>query len=186
DGTTSDVLDVPCPALNIASPDEDGNVYFSGMVDTVGYQLKNKGELTRCVARVNKGEREIAEGWPRQLEELTEGRPAGRFYYLRDGKGLLTVYHGDLELEEDADPATVFTDNWGLWLVDLEAWKAEPIEAWDRGSSNLFFSRVDDKTFLHKVDSNFSETQIFEIKADGSFKLELTVPGYSIVLVRVR
>jgi hypothetical protein len=186
DGTTSDVLDVPCPALNIASPDEDGNVYFSGMVDTVGYQLKNKGALTRCVARVNKGEREIADGWPRQLEELTDGRPAGRFYYLRDGKGLLTVYHGDVELDENADPATVFMDDWGLWLIDLEAWKAEPIEDWDRGSSNLFFSRVDDKTFLHKVSSDFSETQIFEIKADGSFKQQLTVPGYSIVLVRVR
>jgi len=45
---------------------------------------------------------------------------------------------------------------------------------------------IDDKTFLHKVSSDFSETQIFEIKADGSFKQQLTVPGYSIVLVRVR
>jgi len=186
DGAAPELLDVPCPALNIASPDEEGNVYFSGMVDTIAYQLKNKGELTRCVARVNKGERKIADGWPRELEELTDGRPAGRFYYLRDGKGLLTVFHGDSELAEDADPASVFMDDWGLWLVDLDEWKAEPIEDWGFGSSNLFFSRVDNRTFLHKVRSDFSETQIFEIESDGTFTQQLTVPGYSIVLVRVR
>lgn len=187
DGSVAELLDVPCPALNIASPDEDGNIYYSGMVDTVAYQEKNRGALTRCVARVNAGEREIADGWPRAFEELTDGRPAGRFYYLRDGKGILTVFHSERsKLGADDDPGVLFEDNWGLWLVDLDAWKAEPIEPWGYGSSNLFFSRVDDKTFLHKVNADFSETQIFEIEADGSFEQQLTVPGYAIVLVRVR
>jgi hypothetical protein len=70
--------------------------------------------------------------------------------------------------------------------VDLDEWKAEPIEEWGYGSSNLLFSRVDDGTFLHKVSADFSETQIFEVKSDASFAQRLTVPGYAAVLVRAR
>jgi len=70
--------------------------------------------------------------------------------------------------------------------VNLEAWEAEPIEAWGYGSSNLFFSRVEDRTFLHKVRADFAETTIFEVKPDASITEQIVVPGYGVVLVKVR
>ncbi|HEX6244292.1 MAG TPA: hypothetical protein VFZ61_25420 [Polyangiales bacterium] len=188
DGSVKKLLDVPCPALNIATSDEQGNVYYSGMVDTVGYQLlETDSKLERCVVRINAGEEKIADGWPRRFEELTGGRPAGRFYYLADGKGLLTVFQQERAKPDKEDSfGTIFADHWALWLVDLEAWSAEPLDAWEPGSSNLFFSRVDGRTFLHKVAADFSETVLYEVKSDGSVTPQITVPGYSIVLVRVR
>ena len=63
---------------------------------------------------------------------------------------------------------------------------AAPIDAWGFGSSNLFFSRVGDRTFLHDVNPDFSETVIYEVAADGAITPSITAPGYAIVLVQVR
>ena len=188
DGSVRKVLDVPCPALNIATADERGNLYFSGMVDTVAFQLfEPERPLERCNVRINAGEDTIAPGWPRRFEELTNGRPAGRFYYLRDGKALLTVFHEERATLDPADSfGSIFADHWGLWLVDLDAWSAAPIDAWGFGSSNLFFSRVGDRTFLHDVNPDFSETVIYEVAADGAITPSITDTGYAIVLVQVR
>jgi hypothetical protein len=78
EGALEALLDVPCPALQSATRDEAGNLYFTGMSDTIPYQLLEEGNsLERCVARIDAGEREVAEGWPRRFEELTDGRPTG-------------------------------------------------------------------------------------------------------------
>jgi hypothetical protein len=187
DGSVS-LLDVPCPALNIATQDEAGNTYFSGMVDTIAFQrLEASSTLERCVARINAGEQTVADGWPRSLEELTGGRPAGRFYYLRDGVALLSVFHAE---RATVDPEDIFTsffgDHWALWLVDLENWTARRIEGRDYGSSNLFFSRIGQRTFIHDVAADFTETVISEIDIDGTITPLITVPGYAIVLRQVR
>jgi hypothetical protein len=66
-----------------------------------------------------------------------DGRPAGRFYYLRDGVGILTVFHQERATIDATDTfGSIFADNWGLWLVDLDAWKASPIADWGFGSSS--------------------------------------------------
>lgn len=188
DGALDTLLDAPCPALNIATADEQGNLYFTGMVDTIAYQLLEAGSsLERCAVRVNAGEHAIAEGWPRRFEELTEGRPSGRFYYLKDGVGILTVFHEERATVDPADAfGSIFADHWGLWLVDLDAWRAEPIEGWGFGSSNVFFSRVGARTFLHRVSADFSETKIYEITTAGGVTLQLTVPGYATAVAQVR
>lgn len=189
DGQLETLLDVPCPGLQIATRDEQGNLYFSGMVDTIPYQLRESGStLERCIARIDAGTHAMADGWPRKLEELTGGRPTGSFHYLRDGIGIMTVYH-----VENADPASDtflddwYTANWGLWLVDLERWEARRIESWPLGPSNIFFSQVDGRLYLHSVAADFSSTTIDEITSDGTFSRELTVPGYAAYpLLRLR
>jgi hypothetical protein len=188
DGSLDALLDAPCPALNIATSDEDGNLYFTGMVDTLAHQLLEPGsQLERCVVRINAGEQTIAEGWPRRFEELTGGRPSGRFYYLKDGVGLLTVFHEERATLDSKDSfASIFADHWGLWLVDLDAWQAEPIEGWGFTSSNVFFSRVDERAFLHRVKADFSETTLFEVTVDRKVTPRITLPGYGIQLARVR
>jgi hypothetical protein len=186
-GGVRKLIDAPCPALNIATQDEQGNVYFSGMVDTLAHQLlAPQSSLQRCVVRINAGEDEIAEGWPRRFEELTGGRPAGRFYYLRDGKGLLTVFHQERATLDPEDASSIFADHWGLWLVDLNAWQAAPIEAWGFTSSNVLFSKVDGRAFLHVVKSDFSETTLHEVAVDGRTTPQITAPGYVSVLVKLR
>jgi hypothetical protein len=188
DGSIRKIIDVPCPALNIATADEEGNLYFSGMVDTLAVQLLEQGSsLERCTVRIDAGQDSIADGWPRRFEELTEGRPAGRFYYLRDGVGVLSVFHGErATLDPNDSFGSIFADHWGMWLVDLDRWTAAPIDEWGFGSSNVFFSRVDGRTFLHEVASDFSQTVIYEITPSGSITPQITAPGYATVLVKVR
>lgn len=181
DGRLDALLDAPCPALQIATADEEGNLYFSGMVDTIAHQLvEPDNTVERCVVRVNAGEETIADGWPRRFEELTGDRPAGVFYYLKDGIGVLTVYHVEnADPESDMFLETWYKDNWGLWLVDLENWEAEPITEWELGPSNVFFSKVDDRLFAHKVAADFSETTVYEVTVEGSVTERMTIPGYA-------
>lgn len=182
-----ELLDVPCPALNVVTRDEDDNLYFSGMVDTLGHAYAEpQNAVERCVARIDAGEQTIAEGWPRSFDELVGGRPAGRFQYMRDGKGLLLVFHEERATIDPEDTASIFTDHWALWLVDLESWSAERIEDWGYGSSNVFISRVGGRTFLHDVAADFSEAVISEVDVDGTVTERIRAPGYAAVLVQVR
>ena len=48
-----------------------------------------------------------------------------------------------------------------------------------------FFSRVDERMFLHRVNSDFSETRIYEVETDGSITERITATGYAITRVRV-
>jgi hypothetical protein len=182
------LLDVACPALNVVTKDEAGNLYFSGMVDTLAFQyLDPASTLTRCVAKIHAGEQTIAKGWPRQFEELTGGRPVGRFQYLGEGKGVMMVFHEERATVDPQDTfASFFADHWALWLVDIEGWSAERIEVWEFGSSNVFINRVDGRTLLHDVAADFSETKISEVHNDGTITPGFEAPGYATVMVRVR
>jgi hypothetical protein len=69
----------------------------------------------------------------------------------------------------------------------LHAWTAEPIPQWELGGSNVFFSRADGRLFLHRVETDFSQTIIYEVTSDGGISEQLTVPGYAAYpILRVR
>jgi hypothetical protein len=52
---------------------------------------------------------------------------------------------------------------------------------------NMFFSRVDDRLFIHRVESDFSKATIFEITPSGNVTERLIVPGYGAYpILRIR
>lgn len=178
EGGLNTLLDVPCPALQTATVDERGNAYFSGMADTIPFQLRESGP-GRCIARIDAGADALADGWPKRFEELTDERPTGGFYYFKDGIGVLQVFHAESMDPQSDDFLTEWArQNWGLWFVDIENWNAQPISAWPLGSANVFFSQLGDRLFVHQVAPDFSETAIFELTLSGERHHVLTVPGY--------
>jgi hypothetical protein len=188
DASLKKLIDAPCPALYFASADEEGNLYFSSLGDIIAYQLLDESAPESCAVRVNAGETAIADGWPRSFAELTGGRPTGELSYLKDGFGILRVYHNERATIGPATEATelVVADNWRLWLVDLEAWTAEPIEGLDWLAGGTHLSTVDGRAFLFASSSDFSTTTVYEISADGQAAPLFEIPGYAEKFVKVR
>lgn len=188
DASLKKLIDVACPALHLASADEDGNLYFSPVGDIIAYQLLEEDAPASCAVRIDAGEQKIADGWPRDLTELTEGRPTGELRYLRDGFAVLSVYHKE---RATIGPDVVSTDliaddNWRFWLVDLDGWTAEPIEdlEWLAGGSHL--STVDGRAFLFSTSSDFSSTTVYELSADAHATRLFETPGYAEKFLKLR
>jgi hypothetical protein len=72
-----------------------------------------------------------------------------------------------------------------LWLVDLEAWNAEPIEELDWLAGGTHLNVVDGRVFLFTSRSDFSSTTVYEISADGGVTQLFEVPGYAEKFVKV-
>jgi hypothetical protein len=188
DGGLKTLIEAPCPALHRASADEEGNLYFSPLSDIIAYQLLDEQAPVSCVVRINADDATIAAGWPRDFSELTDGRRTGEFQYLRDGRGILMVYHDE---RATLDAETVWSDlivanNWRLWLVDLEAWEAAPIDELDWLAGGTDLSTIEGRTFLFTSSSDFSATTVYEISADGRVTRLFSTPGYTDKLVKVR
>jgi hypothetical protein len=185
------IIDVPCPSLEVPSQDEQGNTYFSTWSYGPILGLFGAGpEL--CVRRITP-DSELDESWTPDLTEWTEGRPVSVLRYLRDGKAVGTVLHIDDAVDVDfsagysEEAASKLDSHWKLWLFDLEAETARPIEGIDDDVGSAFFSsNLDDRTFLFVPNAEWSESTVYELDSDGLATKRFQTVGFINDWIRVR
>ena len=183
------IIDVPCPALEVPSQDEAGNTYLSSWTYGATLGLYGMGpEL--CVRRIT-ANAELDEAWNPDLTAWTEGRPVKTFRYLGNNKAVGTVLHTD-ELaidftqpynEEDALEVDL---HWRLWLFDLEAETARPIENIGAIDSAFLWSVFEGRTFLFVPYSDWSRSKVFELDADGNATERFETTGFVNEWIRIR
>jgi hypothetical protein len=183
------IVDVPCPALEVSSQDEEGNTYLSPWTYGPTLGLFGEGPDT-CIRRLN-SEARLDEDWTPDLREWTQGRPVQVFRYLRDGKALGTVLHvdeveGDFDSGFDEDLATELDSHWRLWLFDLEAETAQPVRGIGATSAGFSMDNVDNRTFVFVPNEDWSATTIYELDLDGEATARFTVRGVVSRWLRVR
>lgn len=182
------LLDVPCPDIDYASKAEDGTVYFSSWgFGVTGPAFDEKAGKT-CIARIKAGEETLDASFTASVASLTEGREGMGFHYLKDDKGFLSVFHKE-RLAAGQDPkSAIFTANWRIWLVDLNARSAKPVESipyFAGGGSNIF--TIDDRVFiLFPTAADYSASAAYEILPDGTAVKRFTSKGWAAQLLRVR
>jgi hypothetical protein len=172
-----DVMQVPCPGLQVATLDEDGYVYFSTRHYLPGLALWNAGPKP-CTARVTP-DGELDAAWTTDLTDLTDGRYAVNFRYVGDGRAIANVLHHeelDADLDGPLDPEVV-TDlwrnapHWKVWLFDLERRSAAPLEGIDvEVGSETQTARLDGRTFLLTPVEDWTHTKVYELGDDGVAK----------------
>jgi hypothetical protein len=183
------IIDVPCPSLEVPSQDEAGNTYFSSWTYGPTLGLYGLGpEL--CVRRITP-DSTLDESWAPDLEAWTGGRPVMVFRYMRDGKAVGTVLHADeanidFSAGYDEEESYELDNHWHLWLFDLEAETAKPIEGIEGVGSGFFWSILDGRTFLFVPDADWSRSSVFELDTDGNATKRLEVTGYINDWIRVR
>lgn len=184
--TVASVTDAPCPFLDVASSDEDGNLYWSNWVYSVQEPLAGEGP-SNCVVKIPAGGTDIDAAWTRDLSTLTGGRPNAAFRYVADGIGVASVFHAeDVPPESADDPATIFSNYWRMWRFDLAAGAAAPIDALPPYGGGYYAFQIEGRTLLLLPEDDYSATTAYEIEPSGEVVSLFRVPGWSYQLTALR
>ncbi len=190
----SEVLDLPCAGLSIATQDEDGNTYFGTWDYTGALALYGLGPEP-CMVKV-KPDLTIEETFTTDFTHLTDGRYVNNFRYIGGGKAIGNVFHHD-ELEHDWTPPYDgdYVDEyvwgngpqWQLWMFDLAEETATPVEGITEAlGSGAQFAVLDGRTFLFLPFDDWSKSAVYEIDDTGMATRRFEVAGDIFKWVRVR
>ncbi|MET0283802.1 MAG: hypothetical protein ABW352_05010 [Polyangiales bacterium] len=197
------VLEIPCPAIQQATMDEEGNLYYGAVFAQIMVpQLYGQVKPT-CMAKV------LANGTldpalpPTDMKAWTGGFPGLNFRYLRNGKALLMVLRtdrlGQTTFEGAPDPALVakvygafgtddkytFADKtvWEQRIVDIKAGTSKVITGWENDLYNPHYMHaftIEGRSFLIAQYDPYGDAKdtIYEVNVDTATVTKVAdVPG---------
>lgn len=187
------IIELPCPGVSIATQDEEGYTYFGPWSFLGTLALYGEGPAP-CVARLNP-DHSVDSAWTTDFTDLTGGRYINNFRYIGGGKALANVLHhelvdGDFSAPYDADVATAIDasgPHWRLWLFDVRAGTAAPVEGIDVDiSSGAQFAVLDGRTFVFLPFDEWARTMVYELDANAQATRRFEVTGDVFKWIRVR
>jgi hypothetical protein len=180
-----DQLPVDCPYIDVASLDDDGTVYFSNWVYSVGQTLLD-GKRQACAVRILPETDEIDRDWTLKFADVTEGREAAALRALGDGKALLSVFH-DEEADLDSNPESLAdTANWRFWMLDLATLEAHPVEDIGFNAGGFNTAHLDGRNFVLMPSNDYESTAVYEIFPNGRAEQRWESSGWSTQLLKIR
>jgi hypothetical protein len=179
-----------CPALsNRIDSDEDGNLYFSNWIYSVGATLTRDGAPS-CALRVKAGEERFDPDWIFRYPDAADGREGAMFAYLGDGRSLFSAFYDErVTIDQDTVPSDLVAEPaWRLWVSDLDGKNAEPVSGlgefeWNAGAISAY--HIDDHDFVLVPGDDWASTTFFEIE-DERATHKFTVTGWSYQFFRLR
>jgi hypothetical protein len=189
----SRIIDVPCPGLSIATQDEEGYTYF-GPWDFVGTLALYGQDAAPCVARL-KPDLTLDESWTTDFTSWTDGRYLSNFRYIGGGKAIANVLHhetlgADFSRPYDPDVGDQIAKSgphWRLWMFDLKAERAWPVEGIDVAiSSGAQFAVLDGRTFVFLPFEDWGKTMVYELDSQGVATRHFETVGDVFKWIRVR
>ena len=126
---------------------------------------------------------------------VADGRTAGNFRYVGNGKAFANVlHHEEFGVESPAELDAETLDNlwrggphWKLWLFDVEAGTGSPVEGIDvEMTSGAQFALIDGRTFVFVPYDDWARTKAYELAADGTATEHFDTVGDVYQWVRVR
>jgi hypothetical protein len=179
-----DEIDAPCPGLDYATVDADGNIYFSSWVYAAGGAAVLDQPPT-CVFELP------ATGAPRvafSVPDVALGRQGGVLRYVGNGRALLSVLHDERFPASDAPSASelTFADNWRFWSYDLATGSATLLESvsWNGGAQYSF--DIDQKTYMLVAAADYSKTTVYELGDGLSLTPVFDTEGWATRLFKLR
>lgn len=187
-GDLVDLLDAPCPGLDVATVDESGNIYFSNWVFSAAAPVLDESAPATCAVRIPAGELAIDDTWTRSLNDLVEGRQTAAFRYLGDGLGLVAALDADrITITEETLPGEITGgSNWRLWLVNLETGTGTPVDGLGHMAGGYYSFTIDGRTLLLLPAADYSRTTVYELTADGKAAALFETAGWAYQMTKIR
>ena len=182
----AEVLEAPCPDLNVADSDEQGNLYFSNWVYAPGATLLY-GDSRACVVRIPAGS-EALDGWSLNYADVT-GREGAALGYLGEGQWLYSSFLGD---PAAYDPQTddwfdwLFGDTWQLEVLDPVRRTSRVVADLPKNGGGYYTARFGDRTHVLIPGDAYSTTSIHALAADGSVTHEIDTVGWATRMFELR
>jgi hypothetical protein len=187
----SDIVSVPCPALENATQDEAGYTYFSTWNYEPTLYLFGEGPKP-CVARFTP-EGAYDRGWTPDLSAWTGGRHPQVLRYIGAGKAVASVlHHEEIEADwsagysPDVGDEIVGGNHFHLWLFDLVAETARELEGIEASNAQYQGKTIDGRSFVFLPYDLWGRSRVYELDAAGTATELFETSGWVYDWVRVR
>lgn len=179
-----EALEAPCPGLDFATEDEDGNIYFSSWVFAPPAAAVLDQPAT-CVAKIAAGNDSVVEN-AFDVKDVTDGLEGGALRYVGDGKAILSVLDPTHETDGQDVETIAWGDNWRFWTLDLATREASPIEAIDWNAGAAYTSQVGDETFMLVPNGSYDATTVYRVTGSIEPKPILETKGWTMRMFQLR
>jgi hypothetical protein len=159
-----DVIEAPCPGLDVATQDDAGNLYFSSWTGLPGLSLV-LGAPTSCAVKIPAGSEQIDPAWTLAWPDVTDGRHGAALRYQGDGHGLLSVFHDErLQYDSSSDAFELIgTENWQTWRVELGSRRAAPVAGIAANSGAIYVEPIGESVYALVPTENYQSSQIYSV-----------------------
>lgn len=182
-----DVLEAPCPGLDVGTKDEDGNLYFSPWTGGAGTKLVLDTAAT-CVVKVVADTLKVSKLF--DFADVADGREGAAFNYAGDGRFVMSIFHHENidNLEDVKDPwEPIGTENWKVWTYDPKTEKATELDSIPGNSGAIYWFHVDGSAHGLIPTADYAAANIFDLGKDEDDAKELfAFEGWAVRLFRVR
>ena len=179
-----ETLEAPCPGLDFATQDDDGNIFYSSWVFAPPAAAVVDQPKT-CIIKIPAGDDTKVET-AFNVADIADGHEGGALRYVGNGKAVLSVFHLE-HATGDKDVQTVaFGPNWRFWSIDLKTQKAEAIETIDWNAGAAYTSKLGTDTFLLVPDGDYASTTFYRATGSIDPKPVLKTKGWSMRLFQLR
>ena len=180
--THINTIEAPCPGLDTATRDDEGNLYFSNWVFSVGAHIVYD-EPENCIVRIPAGSEEIDESWTASFSALLEGREGAAARYLSDDTAIISVFHDeDVVIGNATHTEVIAGADWSAQYLDLTSQTATPINGIERNSGAFYSTQVAGRSFVLVPGLTYGSTIVYEVQP-GEDAVELfEVDGWSLRL----
>jgi hypothetical protein len=181
-----DVIDAPCPGLDVATVDEAGNLYFSSWTGLPGLSLV-LGEPTSCAVKIPAGSDQLDPSWTLSWPDITEGRHGAALRHQGSGHGLVSIFHHErVQYDASSDAfALIGTESWQTWRVDLLARTAIPLEGVAANSGAIYVEPLGDLAYALVPTEDYQSSQIYRVDGDDAQPL-FSTRGWATRLFQLR
>lgn len=162
-----DVIDAPCPGLDVATRDTAGNLYFSSWTGLPGLSLVTSAP-TSCAVKIPAGSEQIDPTWTVAWPEVTDGRHGAALRYQGDGHGLVSIFHDErVEYDSTSDAFELIgAENWQTWRFDLSSRSAVPLAGIAANSGAIYVEPIGDVVYALVPTEEYQSSQIYRVDGD--------------------
>lgn len=187
DGSLVKFIETPCPGLDVASMDEEGNLYFSNWVFTAAAPLLEENAEESCTVRIRSGQLELDEAFTQNLSDKVGGNQTAGFRYLADGVALVAVLDEEnLVIDGETQPGDITYGNvWKLWRLNLETGAAAPVEGLGHIAGGYYAFDIEGRTFLLLPTADYAKTTVYELPVAGAAQRRFETPGWAYQFVKL-
>jgi len=181
------VIDAPCPHLHITTQDENGNLYFSNGIASIGSAVLDPAQPRNCMVRVKNGATGVDQAFTVDFKDLAEGREGSNFFYVGRDIGFFNVYHAERDDKEDpAYSDVMYSANYHLWTLDLKTMTAKIMEGIDFSGGQYVAFHLGERVFVAIPNGQYTSTAVYEITAAGAAEKRFDVQGWAFKMLQVR
>ncbi len=190
DNSVQNVIEAPCPGLDVGTKDEDGNIYFTTWVNAVSAPVLEGEENThsRCAVKINAGETTLNESWTKNLSQWADGSPVAALRIIDGSTAVAAVLdESRVETGADADPSQItYAANWKLHRIDLEEGTTEEIPGIGYIAGGYYAFELDGRLFATLPSSDYSSTTVYELSASGPAEEKFSTQGWVYQMVNLK